>query len=205
MKSLIGLLLIIAMLASCDNSNQNELSELRKENEQLKQMIGIDSLHGENLKELRALEEELSASYIVSPGRGNLIDQKDFDSSKGRFATWKGEARNLNPRVKKGIYPRYYFIGLDKMNYMVENSYLFNKGKDSTEMIKGFAMTMGLKDKTKGQYLFDIMIVPQIDSTRFLLIDPPTESAPTKAQGAFGDGSIMDDTIPCPDLCDGAS
>ena len=116
---------------------------------------------------------------------------------------WKDDVKKLKPKVKDGIYPNHFFVGLDKLNYMVSNAYQYNQGQNPDATVKGFAFTMGLKGKKNGGYIFDLMIVPQIDSTTFLLINPPVLFNENAASGAFDDGSILNDVMPCPDECNG--
>lgn len=193
MKNLITTLILAMVIVSCDTKNQKELADLREENSTLKKMIEENGM--------RTLGSEMSTQKGPS-SVGKLINKSSYDSSKTKYKVWSGEARNGNARIKDGIYPDYYFIGLEKMKYMVDNSYQYNKGKDSTQTIKGFALTMGVKNRTKPQYIFDLMIVPQIDSANFLLINPPA-SGKEQGPGSFGDGSILDDSQPCPDKCNG--
>lgn len=204
MKNLITLLLIALFIASCGNSNQKELADLRDENAKLKKILEDNSISqdGSQMKTLRA---EMTSTQSGPSSVGKLIPDTTYNSSKNKYKLWKDEAKKGSAKIKDGLYPDYFFIGLEKMKYMVDNSYLYNVGKDSTQTIKGFALTMGLKYRGKKDYIFDLMIVPEIDSANFILINPPTSVPKEQDPGSFGGGSILDDTQPCPDKCNGES
>ena len=199
MKNLITLLLIALFIASCGNSNQKELADLREENAELKKMLE-DNAISQDGSQMKTLSAEMTSAQSGPSSVGKLIPDTTFNSSKQKYKVWKGEAKKGSDKVKYGLYPDYFFIGLEKMKYMVDNSYLYNAGKDSTKTIKGFALTMGLKYNSKKDYIFDLMIVPEIDSANFILINPPASDMP-KGSGSFGDGSILDDSKPCPNNC----
>jgi hypothetical protein len=198
-KMLITVLGCALALYSCDQGNQQQLEQLQKENASLREQLEEFT---QNQKSAMSLQEVSQVSGF-NPGQGKLISMDTLDWRKVKYDGWKEDAKKLKPKVKDGIYPNYFFIGLDKMNYMVSNSYAFNQGKAPDETIKGFAMTMGLKGKKKGAYIFDMMIIPQIDSANFLLINPPAGMKDNEGLGAFGDGSILNDIVPCPNNCNG--